>query len=296
MLTEPVTIKSFDPIAHESCTVLILGTMPGVESLRRQEYYGNERNKFWQILLSLFGQDEIYDYNEKIDFLLKNHIAIWDVLECCDRDGSSDTTIKNPKANDFKGLFMQYPNLKSVCFNGKTAEALYLKLVGKDICDDIIYQTALPSTSPAYAIKFEKKVREWRRILSSLNGIINSNIIKVSAYIGGYSGSSYAVDIDFIDGVADYKYMEYGLIPTTEKRIVLNNDSVIKFVESLHNNKVFGWKSSYEPEYPICDGTSWNVSIITKEENYLFQGNNEYPMQWKKFCRSIKTLIGEEFS
>jgi hypoxanthine-DNA glycosylase len=108
------------------------------------------------------------DYEEKKDFLLRNHIAIWDVLENCERDGSSDASIRNPKANDFHKLFNQYPNIKRVYFNGKKAEKLYLKLVGKEISNGIMYQTALPSTSPANAIKFNEKLKEWRHILSKL--------------------------------------------------------------------------------------------------------------------------------
>jgi hypoxanthine-DNA glycosylase len=286
----------FEPIADDKCQVLILGTMPSIESIKINEYYGNKRNAFWKIIFSLYGMEVREDYKEKIDFLLSNHIAVWDVLESCERDGSSDISIRNSKANDFNKFFIQYPNIKKVYFNGKTAEKLYLKLVGKEISDGIIHQVCLPSTSPANAIKFEEKIKEWRGIVSSLNGIIDSNIIKVLGQVGGYTGSSYEVSIDFLTLEVDYKYMEYGYIPTTEKRIALSEDSLIKFAKSLYKNDVFNWEPTYEPEYPICDGTSWSVSIITKEYNKLSEGNNEYPTQWDGFCRSIKSLVGEEFS
>ncbi|ERI95265.1 hypothetical protein HMPREF1982_00406 [Clostridiales bacterium oral taxon 876 str. F0540] len=289
-------VKGFKPIIDDKCQVLILGTMPSIESIKRNEYYGNKRNAFWKIVFSLYGMEVREEYKDKIDFLLSNHIAVWDVLESCERDGSSDVSIRNPKANDFNKFFTQYPNLKKIYFNGKTAEKLYLKLVDKEVSNGVIYQAVLPSSSPANAIKFEEKIKEWRGILTPVNSIIDSNIIKVSAWVGGYTGSSYEVSIDLLTLEADYKYMEYGYIPTTEKRIALSEDSLIKFVKSLYKNDVFNWKPTYEPEYPICDGTSWSVSIITKEYNDFSEGNNEYPMQWDGFCRSIKSLIGEEFS
>lgn len=289
-------VEGFKPIIDDKCQVLIVGTMPSVESIARNKYYGNERNQFWKILFSLYCMEVREDYEDRIDFLLSNHIAVWDVLENCERDGSSDDSIRNAKANDFKWIFNQYPNIKSIYFNGKIAEKLYLKLVDKEVINSVMYQTVLPSTSPANAIKFEEKLKAWRGILSSLNGAIDSNIIKVSAWVGGYSGPSFGVSIDFVTLEANYKYMEYGYIPTTEKRIALSKESLKKFLKSLNKNDVFNWKPTYEPEYPICDGTSWSVSIITKEDNHFSEGNNEYPMQWDGFCRSIKNLIGEDFS
>lgn len=160
--------QGFKPIIDDKCKILILGTMPSIESIKRNEYYGNTRNQFWRIVFSLFYMEVREYYEEKKDFLLSHHIAVWDVLENCERDGSSDASIKNPKANDFHKLFNQYPNIKSVYFNGKKAEKLYLKLVGKEISYGIIYQTALPSTSPANAIKFNEKLKEWRNILPTL--------------------------------------------------------------------------------------------------------------------------------
>jgi hypoxanthine-DNA glycosylase len=161
-------INSFEPIVDENCKVLILGTMPSVESLRKQEYYANKRNQFWKIVFSLIGRTIINNYEDKKNFLLMNHIAIWDVLYSCEREGSLDSNIKNTEPNDFNWLFMKYPSIKSIYFNGKTAEKLYRRLVDKNINNGVMFLTALPSTSPANAMKFEEKVREWQVILLSL--------------------------------------------------------------------------------------------------------------------------------
>lgn len=126
-------INSFSPIIDEKCEILILGTMLGAESLRKKQYYGYGRNDFWKIIFSLFDKELSNDYEEKKAFLLENKIALWDVIKKCERETSSDAKIKNPTANDFSSLFIDYPNLKCIYFNGKKAEALYKKLVSKNL-------------------------------------------------------------------------------------------------------------------------------------------------------------------
>ncbi|MHB8062809.1 MAG: DNA-deoxyinosine glycosylase [Ruminiclostridium sp.] len=158
-------ISSFEPIIDKDCKILILGTMPGVKSLERQEYYGNERNSFWKIIYSLFQCEIADDYSQKKAFLLQHNIALWDVLKACYREGSSDSNIKNPIPNDFVGLFSLYPNIKAIYFNGEPAEKLFKRFVS-NISDNInlpLYR--LPSTSPANAIKFERKLEQWEKIL-----------------------------------------------------------------------------------------------------------------------------------
>ncbi len=162
-------IYSFAPIIDENCKVLLLGTMPGVESLRRQQYYGYERNAFWRIIYGLFDKEPDEDYEKKKAFLLRHSIALWDVLKACRREGSSDSNIRDPVPNDFAGLYLQYPNISSVCFNGGPASKLYRRFVekrGVGASDKAFYY--LPSTSPAYTIAFEKKLEQWRAILHTV--------------------------------------------------------------------------------------------------------------------------------
>ncbi|NLV36737.1 MAG: DNA-deoxyinosine glycosylase [Clostridiaceae bacterium] len=162
-------IYSFAPIIDESCSVLLLGTMPGAESLRRQQYYGYEHNVFWRIIYKLFDREPDGDYVKRIAFLLQHSIALWDVLKACEREGSSDSKIKKPVPNDFAGLYLHYPNIKSVCFNGGGAEKLYSRFVEKRgvvASGKGFYK--FPSTSPAYTIAFEKKLEQWQSLLPLL--------------------------------------------------------------------------------------------------------------------------------
>ena len=71
---------------------------------------------------------------------------------------------------------------------------------------------------------------------------------------------------------------------------------LVKFICGLERNKVFTWKNSYEPLHQVCDGTSWNVQIVTKQKNYSFEGNNEYLKECNKFCKDVRLVINDQFS
>ena len=164
-------IYSFPPIISDNCKVLLLGTMPGVESLRRQQYYGYRHNAFWRIIYALFGREPEEEYEKRKSFLLEHDIAVWDVLKACEREGSSDSDIKHPLPNDFKSLYLRYPNISSVCFNGGPASRFYRRFVrdsGEGGTSKSFYN--LPSTSPAYTIAFEKKLEQWQLLLRLLRG------------------------------------------------------------------------------------------------------------------------------
>lgn len=154
-------IHSFDPVIDQHSRILILGSMPGVESLKKKEYYGNPRNHFWKIIYSLFDCEVDSSYKEKIHFILEHQLALWDVLAHCDREGSLDIKIKNEVANDFDALFLQYPKIKYVLFNGAKAYESFRNHVGFQISADKNYHQ-LPSTSPANTIGLQAKLNEWQ--------------------------------------------------------------------------------------------------------------------------------------
>jgi hypoxanthine-DNA glycosylase len=153
---------SFAPISEKNATILILGTMPGEQSLALQQYYGHARNNFWKIIFRLFEREISTDYQERIKLLKQNKIALWDVLEACERKGSLDSAIKMEVANDFKSFLKQHPDIKHIYFNGQKAAAFFKKYV--PISEGYSFAT-LPSTSPANAGKtFEDKLKEWSSI------------------------------------------------------------------------------------------------------------------------------------
>ncbi|RWX00348.1 DNA-deoxyinosine glycosylase [Flavobacterium cerinum] len=160
--------KAFPPIIDIDSKILILGTMPGEKSLELQEYYGNRGNQFWRLLFGLMSKELSLDYAIKKQLLKENYIALWDVLEYCEREGSLDSKIKNEIPNDFKSFYKSYPNIKNVFFSSKNAAIYYDKYVGKN--KDITYEI-LPSPSGANATKsFAEKLQIWREKILPLIG------------------------------------------------------------------------------------------------------------------------------
>lgn len=156
-------IQSFPPIISDFPKALILGTMPGIASLQKQEYYGHPRNHFWKIMANIFNASEIpVDYLSKKLIVEHNELALWDVLRYCERKGSLDIHIKNPVPNPIQSLLIENPSISKIIFNGKESEKIFLKYFGN--LENIQYH-AVPSTSPANTMKFELKLDFWRKAL-----------------------------------------------------------------------------------------------------------------------------------
>jgi hypoxanthine-DNA glycosylase len=156
-------INSFPPFVNSQTEILILGTMPSIASLEKQEYYAHKRNHFWKIMytqLSNLPVSEIFE--EKIQLLQDNKIGLWDVLENCERKGSLDIHIKNHTENDFKTLFKEFPAITKIIFNGKESHKYFLKKFGQ--IKGITY-SVMPSTSPANTMSFENKLKIWSTCL-----------------------------------------------------------------------------------------------------------------------------------
>lgn len=160
----------FRPITDEHATVLILGSMPGEQSLQVNEYYANKHNAFWKIMASLFGFAPDTHYAARTQMLTRHKIALWDVIQICERQGSLDSAIDATSiiANDFASFYRDHLNIRQVFFNGAKAEMEYRKRVLPclpDTLQDIEY-SRLPSTSPAMAqLSFEQKLVAWKMAL-----------------------------------------------------------------------------------------------------------------------------------
>jgi hypoxanthine-DNA glycosylase len=156
-------IASFPPIISKHPKTLILGTMPGIASLHKQEYYGHPRNHFWKIMAPIYN-DNIFpiDYSSKKLIIEQNELALWDVLQYCERKGSLDIHIKNPIPNPIDEFLNEHSGISKIIFNGKESEKLFLKYFGQ--IDQIQY-CPVPSTSPANTMLFEMKLEFWRKAL-----------------------------------------------------------------------------------------------------------------------------------
>jgi len=162
-------ISCFSPIAQANATILILGSMPGKESLKQNCYYANPQNAFWKILGELVGAHPCLPYEERLHKLTDVHIALWDVLASCERKSSLDSHIRNEEANDFTTFFTAYPYITHVFFNGAKAEQSFNKFVlGIQKLPPLAF-LRLPSTSPAHAgLHYADKLEAWREVANHL--------------------------------------------------------------------------------------------------------------------------------
>ncbi|MDN3692187.1 DNA-deoxyinosine glycosylase [Chryseobacterium tructae] len=158
-------ISSFQPLIDDQSEILILGSIPGVKSLEMQEYYAHPQNKFWKIIMELLNEEFTEDYAKRIESLKKHHIALWDVIDSCERKGSLDSEIKNEKANQIEKLVEEHPNIKAIFCNGGKSYKNLQKLLGKNYRLPILL---MPSTSPLHTISFERKFEEWKKVLEFL--------------------------------------------------------------------------------------------------------------------------------
>ncbi|WP_312992771.1 DNA-deoxyinosine glycosylase [Chryseobacterium flavum] len=158
-------ISSFPPIIDAQSEIIILGSIPGVKSLEKQQYYAHPQNKFWKIIFELLSEEFTDNYPQRIETIKKHHIALWDVIDSCERKGSLDSEIRNEEANRIAELLEKHPNIKAIFCNGGKSYKNLQKLLGKNYKIPIVL---LPSTSPLHTVSFEKKLEEWKKILDFL--------------------------------------------------------------------------------------------------------------------------------
>lgn len=152
-------LRSFAPLADARSRVLVLGTMPGPEALRKQEYYGFKGNHFWKIMTDLLAPGRSLDYAAKLALLRRHRIAAWDVLQSCTRAGAADSTIRDTTPNDIPGLLARHSGIHTIFCNGTTSARLFARYFGDAVTVPMI---PLPSTSPAHAtMPYAVKRARW---------------------------------------------------------------------------------------------------------------------------------------
>lgn len=143
--------------------ILVLGSFPGAASLAAGQYYAHPRNQLWRLLSAVLDDDlASLPYEERLPRLLAHRVGLWDVLGACEREGSLDSAIRNPAANDFDRLRVLCPLLETVGFNGQASAKFASQFA------DAGYRTVvLPSSSPAHAsLSFDEKLLRWLSLRS----------------------------------------------------------------------------------------------------------------------------------
>ncbi|MCR4648955.1 MAG: DNA-deoxyinosine glycosylase [Lachnospiraceae bacterium] len=155
-------VHPIEPVYDKESKILILGSFPSVKSREQGFFYGHPQNRFWKVLARVFDEQTPVEIDEKRAFLLRNHVAVWDVIHSCDIVGSSDSSITNVEVNDLSRILEAAP-IERIFVNGKTAEKLYKKYTQKKTGRECY---CLPSTSPANAAwSVERLSKEWEVIL-----------------------------------------------------------------------------------------------------------------------------------
>lgn len=156
-MRKKVSHDSIKPIYNQDSEVLILGTIPSPKSRELGFYYAHPQNRFWKVLSDIYGEILLTN-EEKIAFLLKHHIALWDVVDACEIDGANDSSITSIIPSDIAGLINK-TNIHTIFTTGKKADSLYQKYCLKSTR---IKSICLPSTSPANcAVKYEELKRKY---------------------------------------------------------------------------------------------------------------------------------------
>jgi double-stranded uracil-DNA glycosylase len=148
------------PVYRSDATLLILGSLPGEQSLARQQYYANPRNQFWKLVGGIIKADlEGVAYNVRLARLVDSGIALWDVVARADRDGSLDSSLRNISTNELQAFADRLPQLQAIAFNGQAASKAGRQILDSSAGIDLV---TLPSSSPAYTMAFMQKQDAWQ--------------------------------------------------------------------------------------------------------------------------------------
>lgn len=154
---------TFEPVFDSRSRILILGTFPSVKSRENNFYYGHPQNRFWRVMAAVLSCPLPVTVQEKKEMLLEHKIALWDVVQSCEIEGSSDASIRNVVPNRLETVTQSAP-IERIYANGNTAGKLYAKYCRDSLNTDI---TILPSTSPANAaFGLERLIAAWRTVNS----------------------------------------------------------------------------------------------------------------------------------
>ena len=160
-----MTVHPIPPVYDGASRILILGSFPSVRSRETGFFYGHPQNRFWRVLAAVTGETAPQTVPEKRAFLLRQRIALWDVVASCDITGSSDASVKNAVPNDISRILREAP-IRAVFTNGRTADRLYDRFFGESV---LLPKRCLPSTSPANAaFSLHRLIDEWQVVAAEI--------------------------------------------------------------------------------------------------------------------------------
>lgn len=164
MTTADPLDSAFDMVADVNTRLLVLGSLPGRQSLEAQRYYANPRNQFWRLMSPAAGIDLVLlDYPQRLASLLAAGIGLWDVIATARRRGSLDSAIQDVSANNLASAIASLPQLRALAFNGGTAYRIGTRQLGSVSGLALI---PLPSSSSAHAVGIDAKAAVWQGLVA----------------------------------------------------------------------------------------------------------------------------------
>ena len=146
------------PVFDSASRILILGSFPSVKSREGHFFYHHPQNRFWKTLAGILAVPVPGSIDEKKEFLLSHHIALWDVIASCPIEGSSDSPIRAVVPTALSRI-LSTADIRAIFCNGKTSWNYYRKYQESATG---IPAVSLPSTSPANAAwTLEKLEGAW---------------------------------------------------------------------------------------------------------------------------------------
>lgn len=155
-------VHNIEPVYDRDSRILILGSFPSVKSREAAFFYHHPQNRFWKVLAGVYKEPVPDTTEEKKEFLHRNHIAVWDVIESCSISGSSDASIRDVMPNSIERI-LEEADIRQIFVNGKTAGKMFVKYQQEKLGREAI---VLPSTSPANAVwTLDKLLDAWGEAL-----------------------------------------------------------------------------------------------------------------------------------
>lgn len=152
----------FPPVVDQRTRVLVLGSLPGEQSLTAGQYYANPRNQLWRLIGAVIGRPIVpLPYEKRLEALLDAGVGLWDTVASAERSGSLDAAIRGHQPNDLVALASSLPRLGVIAFNGQKSAAIGRASLGATGKPHLI---DLPSSSPAFTLSFEAKLDRWQVI------------------------------------------------------------------------------------------------------------------------------------
>jgi hypoxanthine-DNA glycosylase len=153
--------RSFPPVTNAKTRLLLLGSLPGEQSLAEARYYAHPRNHFWRLMSVVVDADLVpLDYRDRLAALQRARVGLWDTVASAERQGSLDAAIRAHRPNPLAELVSSLPELRAVGFNGGTSARIGMKELGPTS----LKLLPLPSSSPAYTLPFEEKRKAWAEL------------------------------------------------------------------------------------------------------------------------------------